>query len=35
MRNLNEELNIETSPEWYQPSLIILTMKGYPYEEET
>ena len=35
MRNLIKQLNIETSTECYEPSLIILTLKGYPYEGET
>jgi hypothetical protein len=32
---INKLLDVETAPDWYRPSIVISTIKGEPYEEET
>jgi len=34
IKSLNEILGLETTPEWYRPSIVISNDKGEPYEEE-
>ena len=35
VRDINKYLTVETTPDWYRPSIVISTFKGEPYEEET
>lgn len=35
VKELNKQIGMETSPDWYRPSIVISTLKGEPYEEET